>query len=200
MIDDEPLSQFHLRLAAPEGDASELDDLTRNLRREMEESDVERVDLVPGGDVPERAKGGLVTAHGELNVTLKPAALPNFLGMVRDWLSRQNQRVEIVATVGNSTFHINASITDVSTIMQALGNMSTSQGALAGAGSTINTRAGGADLNAEQINVDGDVTGRDKIIQIHAEAGATVYIGQAGSASTPIVNEADGPADDPAAS
>ncbi len=34
MINDEPLSQFHLRLAAPEGDAEELDDLTQNLRRE----------------------------------------------------------------------------------------------------------------------------------------------------------------------
>jgi hypothetical protein len=191
MIDDEPLPQFHLRLAAPEGDAGELDDLTRNLRREMEESDVERVDLVHGGDVPEGAKGGLVTARGELNVTLKPAGLPSFLGVVRDWLSRQNQRVEIVATVGSSTFHINASITDVSTIMQALGNITPGQGGMV-------ERSGGADLNADQINVGGDVTGRDKIIQIRAEAGATVYIGQAGS--TPVtIDDAAKPADDPPA-
>lgn len=178
MIDEEPLSQFHLRLAAPEGDADELDELTRNLRREMEESDVERIDLVPGGDLPEGAKGGLVTARGELNVTLKPAGLPNFLGAVRDWLSRQNQRVEIVATVGSSTFHINASITDISSIMQALGNITPGQD-----GTT--DRSGGADLNAEQINVGGDVTGRDKIIQIRAEAGATIIVGQAGPTVQP---------------
>ena len=178
MIDEEPLSQFHLRLAAPEGDADELDDLTRNLRREMEESDVERIELVPGGDVPEGAKGGLVTARGELNVTLKPATLPNFLGVVRDWLSRQNQRVEIVATVGSSTFHINASITDISSIMQALGNITPGQD-----GTT--DRSGGADLNAEQINVGGDVTGRDKIIQIRAEAGATIIVGQTGATVQP---------------
>jgi hypothetical protein len=187
MIDEEPLPQFHLRLAAPEGDAGELDDLTRNLRREMEESDVEHVDLVPGGDVPEGAKAGLVTAHGELNVTLKPAGLPNFLGIVRDWLSRQNQRVEIVATVGNSTFHINASITDISTIMQALGGIAPGQ-------SGTTDRSGGADLNADQISVGGDVTGRDKVIQIHAEAGATVYIGQTGSATVKSDNGADNPA------
>lgn len=178
MIDEEPLSQFHLRLAAPEGDADELDELTRNLRREMEESDVERIDLVPGGDLPEGAKGGLVTARGELNVTLKPAGLPNFLGAVRDWLSRQNQRVEIVATVGSSTFHINASITDISSIMQALGNITPGQD-----GTT--DRSGGADLNAEQINVGGDVTGRDKIIQIRAEAGATIIVGQTGATVQP---------------
>jgi len=195
MIDDEPLSQFHLRLAAPEGDTEELDDLTQSLRREMEESDVERIELVPGGDVPGGAKAGLVTAHGELNVTLKPAALPNFLGVVRDWLSRQNQRVEIVATVGNSTFHINASITDVSTIMQALGNITPDRG---GTGTT--DQSGGANLDAGQINVGGDVTGRDKIIQIKAEAGATVYIGQPGPASVKTEDGAALPADKPAGS
>jgi hypothetical protein len=113
-------------------------------------------------------------------VTLKPASLPNFLGVVRDWLSRQNQRVEIVATVGNSTFHINASITDISTIMQALGNITPGQG-----GTTTIDRSGGADLSADQVNVGGDVTGRDKIIQIHAEAGATVIVGQSGISGQP---------------
>jgi hypothetical protein len=198
MTDDEPLSQFHLRLAAPEGDAEELDELTQNLWLEIKESDVERIDKVPGGDVPEGAKAGLVTAHGELNVTLKPAGLPNFLGAVRDWLGRQNQRVEIVATVGRSTFHINASITDISTIMQALGNIDTGQGAAAGAGSTITNRAGGADLNADQINVGGDVTGRDKIIQIHAEAGATVIVGQTGITGQPTSPSPDTPPSPPA--
>jgi hypothetical protein len=192
---DEPLSQFHLRLAAPEGDVSELDELTWNLRRDVEESDVERIELVPGGDVPEGAKAGLITAHGELNVTLKPAALPNFLGVVRDWLSRQNQRVEIVATVGNSTFHINASITDVSTIMQALGNITPDRG-----GTSTTDQSGGADLDAGQINVGGDVTGRDKIIQIKAEAGATVYIGQPGPVSVKADDGAALPADKPAVS
>jgi hypothetical protein len=61
---------------------------------------------------------------------------------VRDWLSRQNQRVEIVATVGSSTFHINASITDVSAIMQALGNITPGQGG-------TSDRSGGADFSAE---------------------------------------------------
>ncbi len=185
MIDEEPLSQFHLRLAAPEGDAEELDDLTRNLFNEMQDA-AEDVNLVPGGDVPEGAKGALVTAQGELNVTLKPALLPRFLDGVRDWLSRQNQRVEVVATIGNSTFHINASLTDMPAIMQALGNLNASQGMPVSASSAIANRAGGADLSADQINVGGDVTGRDKIISIHAEAGATVYIGPTSAAPIKI--------------
>ena len=61
---------------------------------------------------------------------------------------------------------------------------------------TIN-RAGGADLNADQISVGGDVTGRDKIIQIHAAAGATVIVGESGSAS--VETDASMPADNAAA-
>ncbi len=199
MIDEEPLSQFHLRLAAPEGDAEELDDLTRNLLSEMQDA-AEAVSLVPGGDVPEGAKGALVTAQGELNVTLKPALLPRFLDSVRDWLSRQNQRVEVVATIGNSTFHINASLTDMPAIMQALGNLNANQSMPANASSAVNNRAGGADLSADQINVGGDVTGRDKIISIHAEAGATVYIGPTGAAPIKIDDGATQPASQPPAS
>ena len=53
----------------------------------------------------------------------------------------------------------------------------------------------GADLNADQISVGGDVTGRDKIIQIKAEAGATVYIGQTGPAPVQIDDDAALPAE-----
>jgi hypothetical protein len=79
--------------------------------------------------------------------------------------------------------------------MQALGGITPDRGVPAAA-----DRSGGADLAAEQINVGGDVTGRDKIIQIHAEAGATVYLGQPGSASVKIDDGAARPADDPPAS
>jgi hypothetical protein len=187
---DEPLAEFHLLLAAPDGDAEELDDLTRSLRREMEASEVEEVALTPGGAVPEGAKAGLVTASGELNVTLKPAGLPNILGVLRDWLSRQNQHVEIVATVGNSTFHISASITEVSTIMQALGNLNAPQAAASQGATSVTNQSGGADLNAEEITVGGDVVGRDKVTQIHVEAGATVYFGGVAAPSRPPI-EAD---------
>jgi hypothetical protein len=120
-----------------------------------------------------------------LNVTPARRAA-QLLGVVRDWLSRQNQRVEIVATVGSSTFHINASITDVSAIMQALSGITPDR-----SGVMTSDRSGGADLDAEQINVGGDVTGRDKIIQIKAEAGATVIVGQTGVTVQPSSSSPD---------
>ena len=101
---------------------------------------------------------------------MKPGGLPDFLGMLRDWLTRhEDRRVEVTLNIGGNIVNIKASVTDISAVMQAV----------SASAATIN-RSGGADLNADQIDVSGDVTGRDKIIQIRAEAGATVIVGQAG--------------------
>ncbi len=167
---DETLSQIHLQIGAPEADAGELDDLARQLRGELLETSVEQVDLVPGAPAPERTKGMAAAAHGELAVSLKPGGLPDFLGLLRDWLTRhEDRRVEVTLNLGGNPVNIKASVTDISAVMQAI---STSM--------TASNRSGGADLNAGQISVGGDVTGRDKIIQIKAEAGATVIVGQPG--------------------
>jgi hypothetical protein len=181
---EEPLTRFTLQLDMPDADAGELDDLTRQLRGEILETPVEQVDLVSGAPAPEGAKGLAAAAHGELAVSLKPGGLPDFLGLLRDWLTRhEDRRVEVTLNIGGNPVNIKASITDISVVMQAIT-----------ASATPINRTGGADLNAEQISVGGDVTGRDKIIQIKAEAGATLYIGQTGSTS---VKMDDG---DPAAS
>ena len=168
MTNEEQFSQFILRIDAPEADAGELDDLTRQLRDEILETSVEQVDLVPGTPAPEGTKGMAAAAHGELVVSMKPGGLPDFLGLLRDWLTRhEDRRVEVTLNLGGNPVNIKGSATDISAVMQAI-SASTA---------TIN-RSGGADLSAEQISVGGDVTGRDKIIQIKAEAGATVIVGQ----------------------
>ena len=181
MTDEEQLSQFTLRIDAPEADSGELDDLTRQLRREILETPVEQVDLVPGAPTPAGAKGTPVTMHGELAVSLKPSGLPDFLGMLRDWLTRhEDRRVEVTLNIGGNTVNIKASITDISAVMQAIS-----------ASTPAINRSGGADLNADQITIGGDITGRDKIIQIHAEAGATVYVGQTGVTVQPDSTSSD---------
>jgi hypothetical protein len=179
MTTEEQLSQFTLRIASPEADAEELEELTRQLRDEIAEVNVESVGLMPGAPAPEGAKGAQATMQGQLAVTLRPNALPDFLGMLRDWLTRhEDRRVEVTLNIGGNPVNIKAAADDLAKVMQALYDAP-----------AIN-RSGGADLNADQISVGGDVTGRDKIIAIHAEAGAAVYIGQTGPASVKIDNEA----------
>ena len=170
MTNEEQLSQFTLHLESPEADVEELEELTRQLRGEILETPVEQVDFVPGRSAPEGTKGFPMAVHGELAVSMKPGGLPDFLGMLRDWLTRhEDRRVEVTLNIGGNIINIKAAVTDISAVMQAV----------SASAATIN-RSGGADLNADQIDVSGDVTGRDKIIQIRAEAGATVIVGQAG--------------------
>jgi hypothetical protein len=186
MSDDGPVTQLTLRLNAPEADVNELTELAYQLRAELAEMDVEPIEPQPAAPLPEGAKGLPLAVAGEVAVAVRPGGLPDFLGFLRNWLSRQNQQVEITTTIGASTFHISAAITDIPTIMQALGSLNT----------TAASRSGGADLNADQISVSGDVTGRDKIISVRAEAGATVYIGQTGSTVVKSDESAALPADD----
>lgn len=56
--------------AGLEVDAKELEEVTRQLRNELLELDVEAVDLALAGEVPERAKAGDPIAWGTLLVTL----------------------------------------------------------------------------------------------------------------------------------
>jgi hypothetical protein len=187
MTNEEQLSQFTLHIESPEADAEELEELTRQLRDEIEEVNVESVDLMPGAPTPEGAKGAQAALQGQLAVTLRPNALPDFLGLLRDWLTRhEDRRVEVTLNIGGNPVNIKASVTDISAVIQAIG-----------ASMTTANRSGGADLNAEQISVGGDVTGRDKIIQIKAEAGATVYIGQTGSSPVKIDDDTARSADNP---
>ena len=186
MSDDGLLTQLTLRLDAPEADETELAELAYQLRAELAEIDVEPVEPQPGAPLPEGAKGLPAATPGEMAVAVQSGGLPDFFGFLRHWLSRQNRQVEITTTIGTSTFHISASLTDIPTIMQALGSLNTAAA----------TRSGGADLTADQISVSGDVTGRDKIISVHAQAGATVYIGQPGSTAVKNDESAALPADD----
>jgi hypothetical protein len=172
---DEPLSQILLHIDAPEADAGELDELTRQLRAELLETSVEQVDFVAGTQPPDGTKGMPLAAQGELAVSMRSGGLPDFLGLLRDWLTRhEDRRVEVTLNIGGNPVNIKASVTDISAVMQAVS-----------ASMTAVNRSGGADFNAEQINVGGDVTGRDKIIQIKAEAGATVILGQPGVTAQP---------------
>jgi hypothetical protein len=188
MTNEAQLSPLILHIESPDADAEELDALTRQLRDEILEAPVESVEFVPDALAPVGTKGALAMAPGALAVTLRPGVLADFLDNLRHWLTRhEDRRVEITLSVGGNPVNIKAASDDLAKVMQALSD------------SSMINRSGGADLNADQINVGGDVTGRDKIIQIHAEAGATVYIGQTDAASGKIDRTAQ-PADNSAAS
>jgi hypothetical protein len=77
-----------------DADEEELADLTRQLREEVLELDVDAVDLVRSGETPERAKSGDPVAWGNLMVTLvtSGAALVTLISTLQAWLKPHQRR------------------------------------------------------------------------------------------------------------
>lgn len=79
---------------ATDGDEEEAAGLARRLRAELLDLDVDAVESVPDGVVPEGAKG-LSSLTGALAVRLGAAGLQAVLGKIRDWVSRSGRSVEV---------------------------------------------------------------------------------------------------------
>lgn len=78
-----------------DGDQEELDELTLQLRERLLELDVDDVEPVRSGDVPDGAEPVDAIAAGALAVTLAPVALRSVLDLVRTWI--ENRPVRTVA-------------------------------------------------------------------------------------------------------
>ena len=72
-----------------------LAQLTRDLRAEILEVDVDSARPATTGDLPVGAKSGEAIALGALIVALAPSVLTPLMAVVSSWLSRQPDDVEV---------------------------------------------------------------------------------------------------------
>ena len=93
--------------AGQEADDERLDYLTRQLRNEIQELEIESVELMSGGLTPEGTKSGEAIALGELAVTVLPAVIPPLIGFLQAWLLRDKSRsVKIETQVGGRSLKL----------------------------------------------------------------------------------------------
>jgi hypothetical protein len=77
----------------PGGDAEELDQLTRGLRAELLELDLDGIDLAPAGNLPTGAKSGAGVEVGSLLVRLSDSAvLVALVRLLKSWIGRGSGR------------------------------------------------------------------------------------------------------------
>lgn len=87
--------------AGEDADSEELDFLTRQLRSELQDLEVESVDLLRGDALPEGTKSAEAITLGALAVTLLPALTPKLIDFVQAWSMRGESRsVRIKTQVG----------------------------------------------------------------------------------------------------
>ena len=100
-------AELFVELSLEGGDTSELDELTRQLRSEVEELDVDSVEEVSLGSAPEGTKAADFTAIGQMAVTLAPTIVPPLFELLKAWVERKpSTPVKVKVRVGRKTTEI----------------------------------------------------------------------------------------------
>jgi hypothetical protein len=84
--------EFEIEVLAQDTTAEDLDQITRNLLKELRETDVESVRLLSIGTAPEGSKAGEAITVGMLALEVLPAVLPSVIGLVQSWVTRGQGR------------------------------------------------------------------------------------------------------------
>lgn len=111
--DAESMLEVWVVLAEPDLDPEDHDQLTRRLRAELDDLDVQSVSLATDSLPPPGAKGDPVTI-GALIVALSASGglLPSLIATVRDWLDRQAGRHRVSVTVNGDTIELDRATVD----------------------------------------------------------------------------------------
>jgi hypothetical protein len=93
--------------AGPDSDAEELAELTRRLRGQLLELDVDTVEPATGGEAPAGSKGVELLAIGGLVIqfAMKSEVLRSVVDATTGWLGRQQGR-SVKLTLGGDTLEV----------------------------------------------------------------------------------------------
>ena len=107
-MSENPAELFiELSLEGGDADRAELDELTRQLRAEVEELNVDSVDEVSAGSAPEGTKAADFSAIGQMAVTLAPTIIPPLFDLLKSWVQRKpSTPVKVTVKVGRKTAQI----------------------------------------------------------------------------------------------
>src|SRR5512139_1976168 len=89
------------------GDPVELDELTRQLRAEVNELEVDSVEQVSAGPAPGGTQAVDMAALGQLAVTLAPTLVPPLFDLLKSWVERKpSTPVKITVKSGRKSTQI----------------------------------------------------------------------------------------------
>ena len=97
----EPTTDLLIELSLEGSDIAELDELTRQLRSEVGELNVDSVEQVSAGIAPPGTKAADMATIGQMAVTLAPAIIPPLFDLLKSWVERKpSTPVKIRVKVG----------------------------------------------------------------------------------------------------
>lgn len=100
-------SELFIELSLEGGDPNELDELTRQLRAEVEELNVDSVEEVSAGSAPRGTKAVDFNVIGQMAVSLAPTVVPPLFELLKSWVDRKpSTPVKVRVKVGRKTAQI----------------------------------------------------------------------------------------------
>ena len=103
----EHTTELLIELALEGGELAELDELTRQLRSEVGDLNVDSVEQISAGVAPPGTKAVDLAAIGQMAVTLAPAVIPPLFDLLKSWVDRKpSTPVKIKVKVGKRTAQI----------------------------------------------------------------------------------------------
>jgi hypothetical protein len=100
-------AELLIELSLDGGDAIELDELTRQLRAELNGLNVDSIKPVSAGVAPVGTKAADLAAIGQMAVTLAPTIVPPLFGLLKSWVERKpSTPVKVTVKVGRKTAQI----------------------------------------------------------------------------------------------
>jgi hypothetical protein len=124
------VTRLVLHINTEDADAEYLDQLTRQLRRELQDFEgVETAELVTGGPAKPGSKSGDVVAIGQIAIAVLPVLAPKLVEFVQAWVMRgQNRSVEFEGEIGTQKVKFKGSAKDFNTLLASLRPKATSPG------------------------------------------------------------------------
>ncbi|MFH5833005.1 hypothetical protein ACG2F4_10105 [Halalkalibaculum sp. DA3122] len=92
MKDEQP-SEILLQVSTEDGDPDEIDQLTRQLLRELREEEVESAELAKQGELPAGAKSVEAVTLGAIIMAVLPKAVPKVIELLQAWIERGSGRI-----------------------------------------------------------------------------------------------------------
>ncbi len=100
-------AELFIEVILDEGHEAELDELTRQLKAEVEDLSVDSVEDVINGNAPDGTKALDITVIGQMAVTLAPTIIPPLFELLKSWVERKpSTPVKIKVRIGKRTAQI----------------------------------------------------------------------------------------------
>jgi hypothetical protein len=117
------LAQLNIEITARDATEEDIDLMTRQLLRELRETDVESARLASMGEVPSGAKSGDAITVGSIVISTLPNVLPAVIGLVQAWAARgqgQGRNVKFKGQLGGGMVEFEGSAEELQKLIASL--------------------------------------------------------------------------------